>query len=699
MKIRRDGAYVAVIASSLSLVAGSAFGQDIPFDLGVVVLRGDKVERDVEDAPPSTTVILGDVAAKPSNRDIDDVIGDEANVLASEGFIPPAIRGVGGLGGDRPAITAGARPRVPVLVDDVPLPSGEASNITQTSGWDIDSVEVARGPQAASTGRNTLGGAIRVYTKDPVFEREGALRFLYTDQQEAETAFMLNTPLVEDQLAFRLVGEFGSGDSYIQNGPNPLPAGFDPNDESSERLRAKLLFEPAAAPRLKLLFSAERSKAEGPTEGFFNGDIEDLSVSGVFALASSYEEVDQTVYSSRLTYDLSDRATFVARISSSDNELRFLNTGETPFGFSFGETGFDKELAEAEAYLQFSDVGIVTSGVLGIIRSVEDEKGFNDGLLAFSVDGRIENTGLFGEVELDASAVAQGLSVILGGRYEKDKRTRTSLDGSGALVGTATFSENVFLPKLGLRYEVNERTTLGYTYSEGFRGGGLDVDLGAALSPAAFSSVAFAPEYLKQHEVYAQTTALDGALDLSATAFFYQWQDAQVSGAAAYPISGDSAIGNIPEAEGMGLELSAVYRMTDEFSVSGGLGLLDAEITQVSATQTAFLGQKLPLSPEATASLGVAYQGRTGFDASAQLRFVGSRTSALNQSKLDSFTVVDVSAGYETELAHNQIFRVDVFVDNLFDERYQTFTEATSFGGLNIVGKPRTVGVSATWRF
>lgn len=685
----------------LCSVSSLGLAQDSPLDLGTLVLRGEKINRTTEDAPASISVISGEDVETPSNTDIDDVINSQPNVLANEGFKPPAIRGVDGQGGDRPAITAGSQPRIPVLVDDVPIPSGEASNITQTSTWDVDTVEVARGPQATSTGRNALGGAIRVYTKDPVFFSEGAVRFSFNDQQQSGVAFMVNTPIVKDQLAFRFTGEYFGGESYINNNPNPLPAGFDPNITESKRVRAKLLWEPAAAPGLSLLFSAEHTDIKGPTEGFFNGNIDGLSVNGVFAFASAYEDVEQSIYSARATYEFSENVAVVARLAYLENDLLFRDTGETLFpGATFGATGFNKELTETEVYVRFQDLGIVNTGVFGVIHSEEDEVGFNNGaLLSFNLTGKIENTGIYGEVELDAGALLPGVAVILGGRYEMDERSRTTFDGAGNLVGSGSFSEDVFLPKLGLRYDLNDRTSFGYVYSEGFRGGGLDVDLGAPFGGFAFSSVAFGPERLKQHELYAKTTVLGGQFDLAASAFFYIWEDAHVSGAAVYPASGDSALGNIPEAEGRGLELSATYRATSTLTFDGAIGLLDTEITKVTAAQAGFLGLDLPRAPNTTASLGVSYEGPNGFDAYARARFVGDHFSALNQAKLDDYTVVDIGFGYEFEVSTGKTMRVEGFVENLFDERYLTFTEATAFGGLNKVGQPRTFGISATMKF
>jgi len=698
---RNDLGLVSSLAIFLSSVAGSALAQDDRvIDLGTVLLRGDKVGRVSDDASTGISVLSGAEVNLPANSDIDDVINTQANVLANEGFKPPAIRGVDGMGGDRPAITAGAQPRIPILIDDVPIPSGEASNITQTSVWDVDTVEVARGPQATSNGRNTLGGAIRVYTNDPTFFYEGAARLSYTDQSETGLAFMANTPIIEDQLALRFTGEFTDGESYITN-PDPLPGSFDANEETSQRLRAKLLWEPVSVPGLSMVLSAEKSDIVGPTEGFFNGDIDDLALDGIFTFSSAYEDVEQTTYSARLTYDIGDSATVVARVSRLDSDLRFLDSGEEIFpGATLGETGFQKEMTEAEIYVQFADVGMVNRGVFGVIRSVEDEEGYNNGAaLAFDLEGKIENTGIYAELEFDGAALAPGLAFIAGGRYEIDDRARTSRDGTGTLVGTGDFEEEVFLPKLGLRYDMSDLTSVGYTYSEGFRGGGLDVDLAAPFGGAAYSAAVFSPERLKQHEIYGRADDVAGILDLKASAFYYTWEDAHVSGSATYPDSGDSALGNIPEAIGKGLELSAVYRATDSLTFNGALGLLDTEITKVGAAQAAFLGQTLPRAPETTASFGAAYQGPDGFDASLDARYVSDHVSALEQTTLDSYVVVDIATGYEVELGSGTNLRVDAFISNLFDERYQTFSEATSFGGLNKVGAPRTIGVSATVSF
>ncbi|MEM9332145.1 MAG: TonB-dependent receptor [Pseudomonadota bacterium] len=663
-----------------------------PTVLETITLRGEKINRASQDAPTSISVIDGDEAENGSTDDLDDILNSQANVLADEGFQPPAIRGIEGTAGS--ALTAGSQPRIPILVDGVPLPSGDSTNIARTTVWDIDTVEVARGPQATSTGRNALGGAIRVFTKDPVFFKEGGIRLRYNSEGDAGIDFMLNTPLIEDQLALRIAGEFTDGQTFIDNFPNPLPNGVDPNDEDFGRLRAKLLFEPDAIPGLSVLLNAERNRSEGPSEGIFTGNIDDLTLNSPFGFSqfNLVEDLDHDVLSLQTTYEFNENFTGITRISRTDNDLTFLDSGELT---SPGQIRFQKELTEAESYVQFKDLGIVTTGVLGIIRSDETEVGSNDGmLLGFTVDGEIENSAVYGEVELDASSILQGLAVILGGRIERSEVFRNVVSLTGAPIGSIDTEETVFLPKVGIRFDINDDSSIGYTYSEGFRSGGLDSDLLAPFFAAAFSANAFESETIRNHEIYGKSTVASGALDLGASAFFYTFENAQTIGASTFPISGLPAMGNVPEAQGYGVELYATYRPTDRLTFDASLGLLRTEITQTGLGQSALLGLSLPRAPETTASIGVTYEHGNGLSANASARYVSERQTALLQPVMDSYTVVDLGLVYETEVNGGSL-QFDAYINNLFDERFETRNNVF----ITSAGTPRTYGASLTFKF
>lgn len=677
-----------------------------------IIVRGDKIERGLGQSTAGTTVIGGEEASAPQNRDIDDLVDGQANVLANEGFSLPSIRGVDSTSGARPGITVGSQPRTPILVDDVATPSGDSSTISQVSLWDVSSVEVARGPQPTSTGRNAFGGAIRIYTNDPIFDLEGAARIgFFSAEGTATGAFMVNAPLVEDELALRLTGEGSLGRSYVDVLPDP---GFgDPEEERFGRLRGKLLYEPQAVDGLSILLSADYLDNERPLEGFVT-DVDALEIDDVFPffLRSSYEEVEQLTLQIRAEHELTDNVTLVARAAYQDNELRFVDTLESfvlqsPFGpipFVSGETGFDKSQIEVEGFVQLRDIGILRRGLFGVIYNREEEDGFGENAFDFLVEGEIKNTGIYGEAEISADYLLPGLSIIAGGRVEIDDRFRDAEAPTGNPASSASFDETVFLPKVGLRYDFNETSAIGYTYAEGFRNGGVDVDLGAALQGVpGVATAAFEPEFIEQHEIYARTSLFSGRLDLSVAGFYYQWEDAQVPGASdVIDSTGERLFGNVPEAIGFGGEIAASFEPTPEWRISAAVGLVETEIKDAGPNLLELEGGELPRAPNITAAGAITWMPIDGLDAIVSVSHVGSTASGLGQDELDSYTVVDLSAGYAFEVDGTEL-RVDAFVTNLFDERYETFREEVSpfLGGgfLSAAGRPRTFGAALTARF
>ncbi|MEM8794036.1 MAG: TonB-dependent receptor [Pseudomonadota bacterium] len=699
--------YSLLMTTALAGLVTPVFAQEIQTSNGTailldeIVLRGDKVGRTIQSATAGTTVINGETANAAVNQDIDDVVAAEANVLANEGFSLPSIRGIDSTSGGRPSITAGSQPRTPILVDGVALPSNESSAISSVSTWDIDTVEVGRGPQPTNTGRNAIGGAIRVFTNDPTYDLEFATRIGYFNQNGTiNGAALVNIPIVEDQAALRFTAEGSFGDSFVDIVPS-VPAGFDPNQETFGRVKGKLLLEPSSLPGLSVLVSVDHLRNEEPIDGFVD-DVEAVSISGAnpFGLVSSFEEVDQTVYQARASYDFDERFTLVSRVAYLDNSLLFADTGDVfNFGFPFalGATGFDKDQIEGEVYLQFRDLGVIRRGVFGVIHNTEKEDGFNSGTLEFTADGEINNTGVYGEVEVSADRFVDGLTFIGGGRLEIDNRFRDTFAPAGNPVGAFYGSETEFLPKAGIRYEPTDNLTFGYTFSRGFRAGGLDVDLTAPIFGLPLSISEFGSEFINQHEVYARGSFLDGKLDLSATGFYYKWDDAQVEGAASFFGGGVVLIGNVPEAIGFGGEFNAAYKINQQFSVKAALGLLETEITDAGTGLATFEGSALPRAPELTISGGLTWQPMENLKAAVDVRHIGETFTGLGEATLDNYTVVDVSAGYTVRTGSSE-FQLEGFVNNIFDESFITFSEA-GFITLTAVGRPRTFGALLTAKF
>ena len=667
-----------------------------PLRLGPVIVVGDKIGRTAAETAPSIRIIDGEEADRPINRDIKSVVRGTANVLSEEGIQLPAIRGIDGTAGLRQAFTAGTQPRVPVLIDGVARPLSNSFAISRSSTWDVSVVEVARGPQPSSTGRNALAGAIRVYTNEPSDDYEVAARMQgFTARGTVEGAGMVNLPIVEDQLAFRGTFEESRGESYVDV-IDPTRFTFDPEEEVFRRYRGKLRFSPEMAPGLEVNFTADHIRTEGPIPGFVDGDTDDLQIAN-FAFGSTYEENDQTTLIGRGNYAFNDFAELELRTSYLRNDLLFPDTGA-----GFGNFSILQKEWEGEAFLRLNDLGVLQRAVTGGIHNNATEDGVSDSLLfGFTTDGTIKNTGLYAEAEfsLGALGLIEDLTLIAGGRYEIDDRERTVTIRNNPVSGR-DLSERRFLPKAGVRYSPFEALTLGYTYSEAFRAGGVDVDLtGGFFGMGTVNFSEFDPESLKQHEIYAKASLWDGRATLGASAFYYIYEDAQVPGASTQPSAGGGNLfGNVPEARGKGLEIETSVDVTDSISFSGALGLLDTEITETGPVLTAFDGEELPRAPNVTASVGLNFQSEYGFHARADARFVGSTNSGLGQPSLGSYPLFDLAAGYEFETEYGG-FRIEAFVENVTDERYFTFRERTATLGFDGVGRPRTFGAAATFRF
>lgn len=659
-----------------------------PVRLDPIIVEGEKSGRPLRETPASVVVLGGEEVDKPENPDIRTVADQVPNVVFDRGGSLPTIRGIDGsadqVGGG--GLATGAQPRVNIIVDDVARPVNLGGAIpTLTSLWDTEQVEVARGPQSTLGGRNSLGGNIRVSTKDPVYELEGALRGFYFDEQgTVGGAGMLNLPLIEGQAALRVTAEASEGESFADY-TNPMLASVRDTieDEEARKYRAKLLITPTEIPDLELMATYEHSERFEIIERIVDDGSFDFSGANNFSLPF---DNNQDVFALEGRYFLSDSVIFEARGSYLDNR------SETPPELALLALPFtlNTDSLAGEALLRIEGLSFVNRAVLGVAYEKQEEDGRSDPVsFPVSFEGEIENIGIFGEIEF---GLTDRLALIAGGRLEFDDRSR-SLQAFGSL-GELDIADTAFIPKAGLRYAVTEDITVGYQYSEGWRAGGLDFDF---LDPSA-QAVTYGPERLRQHEIYTRSTFLDGRAGLNATAFYYTFVDPQLPGAGGISVNGTGLFGNVPEARGFGLELDGFVEIVEGLTATAGLGLLDTEITDAGPSLQEFEGEELPRSPDLTFNLGLSYLSPVGFDASARLRHVGSSDLvAIGQSGQASYTVVDFSAGYEFEIDEDYSFRIDAFVNNVFDER--VVLNPLDPIDSEVVDRPRTIGIGATFRF
>jgi outer membrane receptor protein involved in Fe transport len=263
------------------------------------------------------------------------------------------------------------------------------------------------------------------------------------------------------------------------------------------------------------------------------------------------------------------------------------------------------------------------------------------------------------------------------------------------------------IPKVNVTYHVNDDAMVYATYSEGFRPGGLNRN-NRPPNPPVYES-----DTLKNYEVGWKSTWAGNRLRFNGAVFLEEWDDIQFS---FLPPSGSglTIIRNAGAAEIRGLEADLLWGATDALTLSGGLALIDSELTEdyipdPGEPPDAFKGSELPLTPDFKGNLTARYTFPVGgFEAYVQGAAVyhGSSWSDLIQSirdtfgKQESYTIADFTAGFE----RNGI-SLELFVNNAFDERERQWTYAgctEGVCGVNpyfVVNPPRTIGIKFGQKF
>jgi len=232
MKLKPLAASISVLMLAMSQ---ASFAEEKTTKLDEITVKGELQERSLQDSATSAAVITGLELDQSTDSDVYDIIDRTPGVSSSthKGF---TIRGISGSG----LGNSGAGQLINVTTDGVSLPSAR-SNIAGPFGvWDLEQVEVLRGPQSTQTGRNALAGAIHIRTANPTFEQETKIRTDFGTKNAYTFAVAHNQPLT-DEFAIRLAAETRKQDGWVEN-PTLGDKKYDQRELTNRRI--KLLFQP-----------------------------------------------------------------------------------------------------------------------------------------------------------------------------------------------------------------------------------------------------------------------------------------------------------------------------------------------------------------------------------------------------------------------------------------------------------------------
>jgi len=658
-------------------------------------------------------------------------------------------------------IVSAGEATVGTYFDDISIPGslGPASDPGGRSPdlklFDIERVEVLRGPQGTLYGSGAMTGAIRFINKKPSMEFEGRVEGNVQTTRHGEASYgvqgMVNVPVVDDLIAARLVmykhdvggyvdypalglNNVNGADSYggrllVRVTPTPNLT-FDAGVYIQRMDSANSIYTPAlgkfqSESRLKQPFSDDMDIYSGTV----NWDAGAVNVTAISSYIDrrSYYTFDDTVYLESLKSDfgctwirqqfarpctapeLTDFSNYVdtflpSLVAQPMTTKSFINE------FRLGSQNSGKLAWTAGIYRETRKDGLVSKDIG--VDPVTGEAYLPERIpTSRFVSQRYVQTAFFGEATFSPT---EQLDLTVGARrYSYKKRITGAVTIPWDLLAAVatpptTFrtSEKGWVLKGNISYKPTDGTMIYAQASQGFRPGGANQVLGlaSALTP-------YRADSLWTYELGAKTQLLDRRVDLSLAVFQTDWDDMQVTGV---PASGGffRFLSNAGAARIRGLEGEVNARIGDNLTVSTNASYIDAKLTedQLNANVRAAgrKGDRVPYIPRLSGSINTEYRVPVSDSASvawiSNLSYQGSswsefpRTSATN-AKLPSYWLLNTRLNLELDDA---AWRFSVFVNNVFDVTGLTYLAATddSYAGPSgTASTPRTIGVSVSRSF
>ncbi|MCU0974719.1 MAG: TonB-dependent receptor [Steroidobacteraceae bacterium] len=705
----------AAIAAALGL-PGLAVAQSGGAQLDEIVVTAQKREQSFQDVGIAVSVFTGEDATKLGFAQLKDVATQTPNVQIKEvvaNSVPNVtIRGVG-----LNDYAANNNPAAGIYVDDVYL----VSPAMLTFGlFDLERIEVLKGPQGTLFGRNTTAGTVNFVSRKPGDALEGYLNLDYGRYERAVLEGAVGGP-ISDTLSGRIALQtVQQGDGWQTNRLNGDKVG----EIDRTSVRGQLLWRPSEAVSVLLNVHGGQDdsdvwlvKIDNP---FTAEDDGDTNVYRSGASVPTIMELDAKGATLTVDWSISDALT-VTSVTGYEEFTRYHVEDRDASSLEQLDGFFDNEIEQFSQELRLTwerDDLVLIGGVFYGEDSVDTRDRFDStDLLSLLGLAGFESIGNEYSQETTSAAVflhtewsiAPDWKLTAGARYTDDQK-----DFGNAftfLIPTGGTDVPLYPPvvddydvqdvsgKLGIDYSGFDDTLLYASISRGFKSGGFQGQL--SFDPAVL--VPFDDETLIAYEAGVKSRLLGNTLQLNASVFFYDYSDLQFYGGLFdSPLGVLFGITNVGDAEVVGLEAELWWRASDRMDIRLGLGLLDTEITK-SVVDGVAAGSELPNAPDMTFNGQFRYQWPLMDDLKIEALLAANYQGDLTfdvvrdppEAREKGYWLADARLGIG---AQDDRWNVSIWGRNLADERYRTQVLFSSVGFGETWGAPRTYGVSLSFK-
>jgi iron complex outermembrane receptor protein len=690
-----------------------------------ILVTAEKRAQNLQDVPVSVSAFTGDAIEKLQMHTAAEIASQVPNlqVSAPYGEIQPifSIRGISMVDYN----TNQASP-IGVYVDEVF--SGPAF-MQGMQLFDLERVEVLRGPQGTLYGKNTTGGAINFITRAPSFQREAEFTLSVGNYSRRQIKGAVEIPLVEDTLGMRFAFTATNVDAYHKNhweGSKDLSE----TDNYAMRLSTRyqkdnfdatlrihkgksnpnslaivpIGTDPGGVNRLGYLRPAEFDSWEGEHDRIgplYKAETEGVALNMNWSLGN-YSLTSITAYSEGEALNQSDTAGSPVRVLDIDfgsdaevftQDLRLTSDFDGPFNFIAGlyysddslkaDNKFDV-LLKRESYAAYSH----------FTYDLSESTTLTVGLRYTSDEGQFKNVAAFAG-DYDRNPVMGLIPFTL--PYDPT-----------AVMDTKYFDDSEPTWKLGIDHKFGEDTLLYASYSRGYRSSAFN---GGAIFSEDDANIV-APEFVDSFEVGLKTRAWNDRLQVNSAVFYSDYSDQQFIEV----IGINQTLRNAGNSEIYGLEVEMTALLTDSLSMVAGLGLVHTEFKTLMLNDpfgTAIVdysGNRLQQAPEVNFNIAVDWvvgrwtAGELGLYLattyqSDQFYSAYNDAPGFENIRSGSFWQSNVLLHFDDSADR---YTIALWAKNLEnnDEPIYALSLSGGYGyDYTVVGAPRTYGVDFTYRF
>ncbi|MEC8426971.1 MAG: TonB-dependent receptor [Pseudomonadota bacterium] len=730
-----------VIGGLLASAPVYAQGSDT-LSLEEIVVTAQKRTENLQDVPASIEALAGEELANAGISDLKSFGQRTPGVVFEQKNVAIPQLAIRGIGGGKPSVAD--EPTAGVFVDGVYVPriAGAVQSLAN-----IERLEVLKGPQGTLYGRNTIAGALSIYTSKPGEEFSG-----FTEVGVGNRDFLQFKGYLEGGITDSLAASVTLSDSFKGGSREEEITGKN-DDQDNQFVRTRAVYTPsdtfeadfvvaysdmtvdanleeplnpdenypfmvppaayaAINPALPAVITAARNAATADSNADFYSnkqseagkiDLETLTASMTLNwYLSDFEVTSITGYYSYESLSIGDfdgtEFDILASIDEQEStswsqEVRFASTDGGAFTFDdrlewmVGLFYFEDDAEQVYAINEGSDFIFNNVTLLGA--PILPARASSVSSYPTEID--TQSYAVFGQATYYLN---EDWDLTVGLRYSKDKKdytytAATDTVGSPIVIAPFTTSDELEFssldPKLVLSYQLSDSSLAYLSYSKGYRSGGIQF----ATPSLAVAEQGFDEETVTSIELGLKSRLMNDRLQINAAVFDYEYQDMQEDDIVIEGGVPVSIIRNVGESSVRGLEVDAKFLAAEDLMLEFSYGYLDSEYTEFVTATEDFSGNSLGLSPEHSYRISAQYSLDLfqGWYSTVRLDYAWKDDFYYNEDNIVEAPDVGLTSVSMTTVSPDEKWQVQLLCSNCTDKEYvSTVTDLGDGHGTQATG-------------